>query len=137
MALSGFRAFMAHPVWSFLYEQARPEMDAFREASRVLARNQLVGFGTHAQTELVKATKFPAICYASQQLLMLMGGQASVRDYKGKFETPHRSMINAIIRKYSETLVQNMDLSEYQGDNAYEVNDWFADHAIVLASIEN
>jgi hypothetical protein len=52
MALSGFRAFMAHPVWTFLHAQARPEMDAFKEASRVLARNQLIGYGTHAQTEL-------------------------------------------------------------------------------------
>jgi hypothetical protein len=66
-----------------------------------------------------------------------LGDQAWVRDYKGKFETPHRAMVDAIIKKYNEGLVTNMNLGDYQGENAYNVDDWFADRAMVLASVEN
>ena len=135
MALTGFRGFMRHPVWTYLNLNARAELDIFKEASRTLARNQMVGYGTHLQTEMIKATKFPAVCYASQQLLAVMGNQRTVRDYKGKFETPHKAMIDAIITKYNMDLVERMDLEDYQGDNAMDVDTWFADKEHVFNSV--
>ena len=96
-------------------------MAAFVTASRIVAREQLIGLGTHRQTETIKGTLFPSVTFAARQLLTIKGQMNTVKKFKANWVTPKSGTITNLINKVEASELDDLNLDDYRDEN---VHDW-------------
>lgn len=108
-------------IWGFLLHHCPAEMSAFRTAIRTVANNPLVGFGSHADTELVKNSRYSTVLYAALKVLKELCSSKSVRGYKGPKTCSLSVEIDGIID--NEKDVAEVDFGQFSGDGEFAI-DW-------------
>ena len=90
-------------------------------ALRIVAREHLIGLGTHRQTETIKGTLFPSVASAARQLLTIKGQMNTVKKFKANWVTPKSGTITNLINKVEASELDDLDLDDYRDEN---VHDW-------------
>lgn len=114
ICLQAISMYPQHEVWAFLNQRCPMEMLAFQDAAVQLGNNPLVSFGSHANTEAIKGTRFPSLVAASVSLLKTNAKIRTLRGYGGRFQSPHAAMIDAIIQLVNEQLEDDIDLATFR-----------------------
>ena len=118
LVLQAIKAYPNHEVWAYLASEAPTEMAAFRAASRTVARSQLIGLGSHRETETIKGALFPSVAFAACQLLTIKGQMPTVKRFKANWVTPKSGTITNLINKVEATELEDVDLDDYRDENA-------------------
>jgi hypothetical protein len=112
------------------------EMEAFIDSARRLGANQLMAFGTRNETKGIKGTNFPSVLHAAVALLKIKGKSKTVKFYKTGAHTAKASMIDALVARVEETYQEDLDLTLYRGDGAYDLAVGIPDLPAILSNLQ-